>query len=67
MALLSIFSFLDELAGMQSAPVPPNAPGSSLSVPDVARRFYTVANLPADSINIIAMLENELEPRCCLE
>jgi len=51
--------YLDELAGMQQYH---KEHGGDLATSDaVARRFYTLANMPADSQNIIAMLEQELE------
>jgi len=49
--------FLEELRGMKA--YQPNGPG--ITVDRVASRFYTFANLPADTVNIIAMLEQELE------
>jgi hypothetical protein len=52
--------FLDELEGMRKFS---SSLGSSELIPPevVSTRFYTLANLPADPPNIIAMLENEYE------
>jgi hypothetical protein len=44
--------FLDELAGMTAVDV---------AVANVSRRFYTIANMPADAVNIVSMLEQEFE------
>lgn len=51
--------FLDELEGMKNFHVDNGVYGLRSDV--VSSRFYTLANLPADSQNIIAMLEQELE------
>eukprot|EP00462_Mataza_sp_D1_P011077 CAMPEP_0175152558 /NCGR_PEP_ID=MMETSP0087-20121206/19184_1 /TAXON_ID=136419 /ORGANISM="Unknown Unknown, Strain D1" /LENGTH=525 /DNA_ID=CAMNT_0016439011 /DNA_START=17 /DNA_END=1594 /DNA_ORIENTATION=+ len=52
--------FLDELEGMRQYHL---QHGSTDLVDSnvVARRFYVLANMPADAKNIIAMLENDLE------
>ncbi len=47
--------FLDELEGMRAY-----GPQGDL-VANISRRFNTIANMPADAVNIIAMLEDELE------
>jgi len=54
--LLSLSQLL--LKGMKSVK---HLPGD-LPTDFVAQTFYTVANLPADPQNIVAMLEQELEP-----
>ena len=53
--------FLDELAGMRAwHTANPRVPLNITT--DVASiRFSTLANLPADTVNIISMLEQELE------
>ena len=53
--------FLSELEGMASWHASNPVAGELLSHV-VARRFYTIANLPADAPNIVAMLEEDLEP-----
>jgi hypothetical protein len=50
-------AYLDELAGMDSFKAPAGVTPTSL----VAKRFYTLANMPADPVNIINMLEEDLE------
>jgi len=52
--------FLEELEGMYSYHVQ-HGTTNGLTTDAVARRFYTLANLPADTDNIISMLEQELE------
>jgi hypothetical protein len=49
--------FLDELAGMDSFTVPAGVTPTGV----VSRRFFALANMPADPQNIISMLENDLE------
>mmetsp|Transcript_13535 Transcript_13535/g.42600 ORF Transcript_13535/g.42600 Transcript_13535/m.42600 type:complete len:489 (-) Transcript_13535:28-1494(-) len=44
--------YLDELRGMQRV---------DSAVADVSRRFYVLANMPADSANVVAALEQSLE------
>merc|ERR1712000_68580 len=53
--------FLEELAGMDEffEKTMPHFKGYRTS--DVSRMFFTLANMPADPQNIIAMLEQELE------
>jgi hypothetical protein len=53
--------FLEELAGMDAwfAQHAPAYAGHTTA--DVSRMFYTLANMPADPQNIVAMLEQELE------
>ena len=53
--------FLQELAGMKQWHVE-HAGAVHITSDEVARSFYTVANMPADPANIVAMLEEELEP-----
>jgi hypothetical protein len=53
--------FLEELSGMAQYHAKHSHPGE-LPSDFVARVFYTVANMPADPQNIVAMLEQELEP-----
>lgn len=53
--------FLQELQGMKQWHT--EHPGVvRITSDEVARSFYTVANMPADPPNIVAMLEEELEP-----
>jgi len=52
--------FIEELRGMRDWHVQ-HGSDFGVTTDSVARRFYTLANLPADSDNIIAMLEQELE------
>lgn len=53
--------FKDELRGMQDWHTE-HGMEKGLTTDGVARFFYTVANMPADPVNIVAMLEEELEP-----
>jgi len=60
--------FLDELAGMQAYYAAVGHPDTSgnyslanATAYEVSRRFFTLANMPADTVNIISMLEQELE------
>eukprot|EP01090_Pellita_catalonica_P001670 TRINITY_DN11432_c0_g1_i1.p1 TRINITY_DN11432_c0_g1~~TRINITY_DN11432_c0_g1_i1.p1 ORF type:complete len:519 (+),score=87.78 TRINITY_DN11432_c0_g1_i1:144-1559(+) len=53
--------FLDEIKGMRDYQEAHSDNGIEYPAHLVATRFYTVANLPADSQNIIAMLEQEFE------
>ena len=54
--------FLEELEGMREWHIHNGGLESSNITTDViSRRFYTLANLPADAVNIISMLEQELE------
>jgi hypothetical protein len=50
-------AYLEELAGMDAFAAPAGVTLTSL----VAKRFYTLANMPADPVNIISMLEEDLE------
>ncbi len=52
--------FLAELDGM--AQWHREHPGTLVTSDSVARWFYTIANMPADRQNIVALLEDELEP-----
>jgi len=54
--------FQDEIAGMQRYHAKFGGVGAdNLTTDQVATRFYTLANMPADTVNIISMLEEELE------
>lgn len=53
--------FQDEIAGMQQYHAKFGVGVNNITTDQVATRFYTLANLPADSMNIISMLEQELE------
>lgn len=52
--------FLDELQGMHDYHVK-HGSTDLVDTDVVARRFYTVSNLPADPANLLAMLEHDLE------
>lgn len=51
---------MSELCKTGMASVSPGV--GELATDFVAHTFYTLANMPADAVNIIAMLEEELEP-----
>ncbi len=53
--------FVEELSGMAQYHAAHPTVGE-LPTDFVARVFYTIANMPADPANIVAMLEQELEP-----
>lgn len=55
-------TFVQELQGMADYHAAHPGPLSEVPSHTVARRFYTVANMPADPVNIIAMLEEDIEP-----
>eukprot|EP01108_Squamamoeba_japonica_P000435 TRINITY_DN1134_c0_g1_i1.p1 TRINITY_DN1134_c0_g1~~TRINITY_DN1134_c0_g1_i1.p1 ORF type:complete len:512 (-),score=123.57 TRINITY_DN1134_c0_g1_i1:26-1561(-) len=53
--------FLDELAGMRAYHAAHPGEDGGVTTDMVSQRFFTLANMPADPVNIIAMLEEELE------
>jgi hypothetical protein len=57
-------SFLQELDGMKSfysSPAGQQVDPAEVPAYIVSTRFYTLANMPADAVNIVSMLEEELE------
>lgn len=57
-------SFLAELDGMNQWHAEAEAAGlvtSNVTTAEISARFYALANMPADEVNIVSMLEQELE------
>lgn len=52
-------NYLDEIEGMKQFHTTNHV--NNITTDQVATRFYTLANMPADTVNIISMLEEELE------
>jgi hypothetical protein len=53
--------FQDEITGMKQYHTQFGVGSDNITTDQVATRFYTLANMPADTVNIIDMLEQELE------